>query len=83
MSDNRHRKFLDEISRPIEILQEILQDSSKLEQKQAVDFAKSILSLKVSDQKDLKRNDMSRLIVNMVTISEVIMDWMVTLKLEK
>ena len=76
------KKFLDEISEPIEILQNILQDTSKLDQKYAIDFAKVISSIKKPEVKDVKSNNMACIRHNLITISEVIMDWMVTLRLE-
>ncbi|MFH0868569.1 MAG: hypothetical protein V1831_04620 [Candidatus Woesearchaeota archaeon] len=76
------KKFLDEVSEPIEILQNILQDTSKLDQKYAIDFAKVISSIKKPEVKDVKSNNMARIRHNLITISEVIMDWMVTLRLE-
>ena len=80
--DKTNKKFLDEISKPIEILQNILQEPSQLNQNHAIEFAKSISSIKRIEVKDVKTNDMSRIIQNLDTISEVIMDWMVTLKIE-
>ena len=75
-------KFLDEIIKPIEILHYIMQDISNLDQKYAMEFAKAISSIRKVEVKDVKTNDMSRIRHNLDTISEVIMDWMVTLKLE-
>lgn len=80
--DESSKKYFDEIAVPIEILQNILQDTSRLEQKQAMEFAKAVLSLKKVDVKDLKSYDMMRMRQNLVKISEVVMDWMVTLKIE-
>lgn len=77
-----NKDFLDKIAKPIEILQNILHDASKIDQKHAMDFAKSVSYIKKPDIKDVKDNDMSRIRQNLITISEVIMDWMVTLKIE-
>ena len=76
------KKFLDDIAKPIEILQNILQEPSQLDQSHAIEFAKKVLSIKKVDVKDVKTNDMSRMRQNLDTISEVIMDWMVTSKIE-
>ncbi len=80
--DAGSKKFLDEITVSIEILQNIVNDTSKLDQKQAMDFAKSVSSIKKPDVKGLKSYDMARMRQNLGKISEVVMDWMVTLKLE-
>ena len=77
-----NKDFLDKIAKPIEILQNILHDVSKLDQKQAMDLAKSVSYIKKPDIKNVKDNDMVRIRHNLITISEVIMDWMVTLKIE-
>ena len=78
-------KFLDEITKPIEFLQNILQDTANLDQKLAMEFTKSVIMIKKSDIKDVKDvksyyKEIMR--QNLTTISEVIMDWMVTLRLE-
>ena len=80
--DVRNKKFLDELAKPIELLQSILQDTSKLDQKQAMEFAKSVLTIKLADAKNIKNYEMERIRQNLTTISEVILDWMVTLKIE-
>ena len=76
------KKFLDEITKPIEVLQNILQDTSKLGLEQAIEFAKAVSLIKQPNIRDIKSNDMSRIRQNLTTISEVVMDWMVTLKIE-
>jgi len=77
-----NNKFLDEVTKSIEILQEILQDISKLDQKLALNFAKDVTSIRIPDIKDVKTYYMSSMIHHLTSISEVVMDWMVTLKLE-
>ncbi len=76
------KKFLNGIAKPIEILQNILQDTSKLDQKHAMEFAKAVSLIKKPDVKDVKSIDMVRIRQSLITISEVVMDWMVTLKIE-
>lgn len=76
------KKFLDEIAKPIEILQNILQDTLKLDQKHAMDFAKSVSLIKRIMIKDVKSSNMARVRHSLTTISEVVMDWMVTIKIE-
>lgn len=83
--DKGNSKFLNEITKPLEILQDILQDTSKLDQKYAMEFAKSVTAIKKSDIKDVndvRSYDREIMRQNLTTISEVIMDWMVTLRLE-
>jgi phosphate uptake regulator len=80
--DQSDKKFFDEITKPIDILQDILHDTSKLDQKYAIDFLKAVLSLKKPDVNNLKTYDIARMRQTFVKISEVIMDWMVTIKIE-
>lgn len=80
--DHNDKTFFDEISKPVEILQNSLQDISKIDQKCAMEFAKSISSIKKIDVKDAKTYDMARIRKSLIKISEVIMDWMVTLQIE-
>ena len=80
--DKNDKKFLEEITKPIEILQNISQDTTKLSQAQAMEFAKEVSLIKNMAVKDVRTNDMSRIKQNLTAISEVVMDWMVTLKIE-
>ena len=80
--DEGHMKFLNEIIKPIDILQNILQDASKLDQKHAMEFANVVVLIKQPIVKDIKSYDMASMRQNLTTISEVVMDWMVTLKIE-
>ena len=81
--DPKDQKFLDEITKPIEILQDILHEPSKLDQELAIKFARCVSHINTPNTKDQKNMDMSRIIANLTNISEVIMDWMVTLRIEK
>jgi len=80
--DARDIKFLDEVILPIEILQDILVDISNLDLKKAISFTKSVAHVKNVDVRDIKTYDMERIKQDLIKISEVIMDWMVTLKIE-
>ncbi|MEK6875822.1 MAG: hypothetical protein AABX63_00305 [Nanoarchaeota archaeon] len=80
--DPKDQKFLDEITKPIEILQDVLHEPSKLDQELAMKFARCVSNIKTPNAKDQKTIDMSRIIANLTNISEVIMDWMVTLRIE-
>ncbi|MBI2651556.1 hypothetical protein HYX01_03730 [Candidatus Woesearchaeota archaeon] len=77
-----NKKFLDEISKPIEMLQNILEDIPKLDQKRAIEFTKAVVSIKETEVKDVLTYDTAVIRHNFITLSEVIMDWMVTLKIE-
>ena len=81
--DSKDQKFLDDITKPIEILQDVLHDPSKLDQELAMKFARCVSNIKTPHTKDQKAIDMSRILANLTNISDVVMDWMVTLKLEK
>ena len=47
-----------------------------------MDFANAVTSIKIADVKDVKTYYISSMYHHLTTISEVVMDWMVTLKLE-
>lgn len=81
--DKNDKSILEDITKPIEILENILQNPSILSQKQSIQFAKSVLSMKKANVKYVKSYDIASMKQNLITISEVIMDWMVTLELEK
>lgn len=80
--DNNDKAFFECISKPVEILQTSLQDISKIDQKCAMEFAKSVVSLKKVEVKDARSYDIARIRKSLIKISEVIMDWMVTLQIE-
>jgi phosphate uptake regulator len=77
-----NNKFLEEVTGSIEILLNILQESSKLDQNLALEFAKSVTSIKIPDVKDVGTYNISSMYHHLTAVSEVVMDWMVTLKLE-
>src|SRR3989338_2376934 len=78
--DSKYQKFLDEITKPIDILQDILHEPLKIDQELAMKFARCVSHIKIPDRKDQKAMD--RIIANLTNISEVVMDWMVTLRIE-
>ena len=79
--DNSSQKFLDGVAKPVEMLQEILQNPDALDQDKAIDFAKAVL-IKADDSKITRAYDMGRIKQHLITISEVVMDWMVTIKMQ-
>ena len=84
--DNSNQKFLDVITKPIEMLQGILQNPDALDQDSAIQFAKAAL-IKIddikNDSKGTKAYDiMGRIKQHLITVSEVIMDWMVTIEMQ-
>jgi len=80
--DESNKKFLAEIMKPINLLQAILQDISNLDLKQSIAFTKAVLLMKEIPIKDIRSYDMARIKQNLITITEVVMDWMVTLKID-
>jgi phosphate uptake regulator len=74
--------FLKGIKNPIEILHNILHDISSLDLKQAIEFANSVLMIKKVNVKDVRSYDMEIIRQKLTNIGEVIMDWMVTLKIQ-
>jgi len=80
--DKKDVQFLHEISKPIESLQEILQNTQKLGFTNALQFTKIVSKVKNVEVKDIKTYDKERIKQCLEHIAEVIMDWMVTLKIE-
>ncbi len=75
-------KFLSEINKPIELLSAIVEQPETLVLENAMGFAKAVSRIKKRDVVDVRTYEMEQIRQNLVTVSEVIMDWMVTLKLE-
>lgn len=79
----KEAKFLLEISRPIELLMGITEEPHMLDTNAAIGFAKIVGKIRRIEVKDVATYDKERMKQSLVSISEVIMDWMVTLKIEK
>lgn len=80
--DGSYKKFLEEITKPIDMLQNILENTSKMDQDLTLKFVSVVSLIKKSDPKDVNSINMARMRQNLIKISEVVMDWMVTLRLE-
>ena len=80
--EGKDMRFVREIYRPMEILQRIVEDSAKLNLDLSLEFARSVSRIKKRRISDIKSNEIEQLRQNLVAISEVVMDWMVTIKLE-
>jgi len=81
--EKKHPKFLDSLLEPIGQLQLILENPLSLDIKKAFSFAKIVSLLKEVPIRDLQSYELTRIKQNLITISEVIMDWAVTLMVEK
>jgi antitoxin component of MazEF toxin-antitoxin module len=75
-------KFISEIEKPIELLGSIVDHEETLTLETALGFAKMVSRIKKRTVVDVRTYEMERMKQNLVTVSEVIMDWMVTRKLE-
>jgi phosphate uptake regulator len=75
-------KFLAELGRPIELLGSVVEHPAALTVENAMGFAKAASRIKKRTIIDVRTYEMEQIRQNLVTISEVVMDWMVTLKLE-
>jgi hypothetical protein len=76
-------KFLAEMGKPVELLSAIVEQPDTLALEHAMGFAKAVSKIRRHDVVDVRTYKMEQIRQNLVTVSEVIMDWMVTLKLEK
>lgn len=75
-------KFISEIEKPIELLGSIVDHVETLTLENALGLAKTVSKIKKHTIVDVRTYEMERMKQNLVTISEVVMDWMVTRKLE-
>ena len=75
-------KFLLELEKPIELLGTVVEHPEALTLENALGFAKAVSKIRERTAVDVRIYEMERMKQNLVTISEVIMDWMVTKKLE-
>ncbi len=80
--DEKDLKFLSEIERPIELLSAIVEQPDALTLEHAIGFAKAASKIRRRTIIDVRTYEMERVKQNLVTVSEVVMDWMVTKKLE-
>ena len=80
--DRKESKFLGNIAKPIELLMGIVESPSSLDLGSALGFAKSVSGIKNIEVKNVATYDKERMKQSLIAISEVVMDWMVTLKIE-
>jgi phosphate uptake regulator len=80
--DKKDTKFLSELEKPIELLGSIVEDPSSMSLDSALGFAKAVSRIKKLTITDIRTYEKERMKQNLVTVSEVVMDWMVTKKLE-
>src|SRR3989338_6501948 len=80
--DRKELRFLGEIARPIELLMGIIEHPSSLNLESAMGFAKAVSRIKHIEVKSVATYDKERMKQSLIAISEVVMDWMITLKIE-
>ncbi|HIJ18503.1 TPA: hypothetical protein HA372_02325 [Candidatus Woesearchaeota archaeon] len=80
--DRKELRFLGGIARPIELLMGIIEHPSSLNLESAMGFAKAVSRIKHIEVKSVATYDKERMKQSLIAISEVVMDWMITLKIE-
>jgi len=80
---NKESDFLQELYETIGQLQAIIDNTSHLNHKTALNFVKKTCQMKPFEVKDVKTYDKERIRLSLITISEVITDWAITGEIEK
>ena len=80
---SKETDFLNQIHDVIDNLQAILDNTSALNHKPALQFIKKVNKIKNFEVKDVKTYDKERIRLSLTTIAEVITDWAVTKEIEK
>jgi len=75
-------KYIAELQKPIELLASIIDQPETLSLENAMGFAKAASKIKKKEVVDVRTYEMERMKQNLVVVSEVLMDWMVTRKIE-
>ena len=80
---SRESEFLNTVYEVIDELQKILEDTSSLNHKIALQFIKRASKVKSFEVKDIRSYDKERIRLSLMTITEVITDWSITREIEK
>lgn len=80
---NKETEFLTWVHEVIEQLQNIMENTTNLNYKTALQFIKKISKIKNFEIKDIKSYDKERVRLSLATIAEVITDWAITREIEK
>ncbi len=80
---NKESEFLGMVYDVVENLQLIIESTSSLNHKTALQFIKKTARIKNFEVKDIKSYDKERIRLSLTTIAEVITDWAITREIEK
>ncbi|MBI2124897.1 hypothetical protein HYT92_03840, partial [Candidatus Pacearchaeota archaeon] len=80
---SKESDFLNSIFDVIDQLQSIMENTSSLNHKSALQFIKRVSKIKSFEVKDIKSYDKERIRLSLTTIAEVITDWAITREIEK
>lgn len=80
---SRETEFLSSIYEVIDQLQSIIENTSSLNHKIALQFIKKVSRIKSFEVKDIKSYDKERIRLSLTTIAEVVTDWAITREIEK
>lgn len=80
---SKESDFLAVIQETIDQLQSIIDNTSSLNHKTALQFVKKVSKIKAFEVKDIRSYDKERIRLSLTTIAEVITDWAITREIEK
>src|SRR3989338_5170169 len=80
---SRETEFLNSIYDVVDQLQNIIENTSSLNHKTALQFIKKVSKIKSFEVKDIKSYDKERMRLSLTTIAEVVTDWAITKEIEK
>jgi len=80
---SKETEFLTLVQETMDQLQSIIENTSNLNYKAALQFVKKVTKIRGFEVKDIKSYDKERIRLSLTTISEVITDWAVTREIEK
>ncbi len=81
--DHKESEFLDLVYGAVDQLQSIIENSSAISHKAAIQFIKKVGKISPFEVKDVKSYDRERIRLSLTTISEVVTDWAITKEVEK
>ena len=80
---SKETEFLSSIYDVVDQLQSIIENTSALNHKTALQFIKKVSRIKSFEVKDIKSYDKERMRLSLTTIAEVVTDWAITKEIEK
>ena len=80
---SKETEFLTLVQETMDQLQSIIENTSNLNYKAALQFVKKVTKIRGFEVKDIKSYDKERIRLSLTTIAEVVTDWAITKETEK